>query len=67
MDRTEITVRNLLKAIKAPLYDIGLLSNRGMLPGLDRIPADDLLYLADIPLRKRADVCSLPFAKRKFS
>jgi RepB DNA-primase from phage plasmid len=43
MDRTEITVRNMLQAIKAPLYDIGVLSNRGMLPGLDSIPAEDVL------------------------
>jgi hypothetical protein len=43
MDRTEITVRNMLKAIKAPLYDIGVLSDRGMLPGLDSIPAEDVL------------------------
>jgi RepB DNA-primase from phage plasmid len=43
MDRTEITVRNMLKAIKAPLYDIGVLSDRGMLPGLDSIAAEDVL------------------------
>jgi hypothetical protein len=43
MDRTEITVRNMLKAIKAPLYDIGVLSNRGMLPSLDSIAAEDVL------------------------
>jgi hypothetical protein len=39
MDRVEITVRNMLTAVKAPLYDIGVLSDRGMLPGLDAIPA----------------------------
>ena len=39
MDRTEITVRNMLTAVEAPLYDIGVLSDRGMLPGLDAIPA----------------------------
>ena len=39
MDRTEATVRNMLAAIEAPLYDVGVLSNRGMLPGLDGIPA----------------------------
>jgi hypothetical protein len=43
MDRTEITVRNMLKAIKSPLYDIGVLSDRGMLPGLDSIAAEDVL------------------------
>jgi hypothetical protein len=29
----------MLTAVKAPLYDIGVLSDRGMLPGLDAIPA----------------------------
>ena len=37
MDRTEATVRNMLKAIEAPLYDVGVLRDRGMLPGLDGI------------------------------
>ena len=32
---TESTVRNMLTAIEAPLYDIGVLSERGMLPGLN--------------------------------
>src|SRR5258705_7377386 len=35
MDKTESTVRNMLTAIEAPLYDIGVLSERGMLPGLN--------------------------------
>ena len=39
MDKAEITVRNFLTAVEAPLYDIGVLSDRGMLPGLDSIPA----------------------------
>ncbi len=39
MDRTEAIVRNMLSAIEAPLYDVGVLSHRGMLPGLDAIPA----------------------------
>ena len=39
MDRTESTVRNLLTAIEAALYDVGVLSERGMLPGLDGISA----------------------------
>ena len=37
MDRTETTVRKMLAAIEAPLYDVGVLSDRGMLPGLDGI------------------------------
>src|SRR5258707_8972520 len=43
MDRTESTVRNLLTAIEAPLYDVGALSERGMLPGLDGISAAAVL------------------------
>ena len=43
MDRTELTVRNMLTAVEAPLYDIGVLSDRGMLPGLEGIPAAAVL------------------------
>ncbi|WP_396272775.1 RepB family DNA primase [Granulicella arctica] len=43
MDRTEATVRNMLSAIEAPLYDVGVLSDRGMLPGLDGISATTVL------------------------
>ena len=43
MDRTESIVRNMLTAIEAPLYDIGVLSSRGMLPGLDAIPSSAVL------------------------
>ena len=43
MDRTESTVRNMLAAIDAPLYDVGVLSDRGMLPGLAGIPADAVI------------------------
>lgn len=43
MDKTEITVCKMLKAITAPLYDICVLSNRGMLPGFDGIPAEGVL------------------------
>ena len=43
MDKTEIPVRNMLTAVEAPLYDIGVLSDRGMLPGLDGIPAAAVL------------------------
>ena len=39
MDRTESIVRNMLGAIEVPLYDVGVLSDRGMLPGLEGIPA----------------------------
>jgi RepB DNA-primase from phage plasmid len=43
MDKTEIAVRYTLTALEAPLYDIGVLSHRGMLPGLDGIPAETIL------------------------
>ena len=43
MDRTEQTVRHMLAAIEAPLYDLGVLSRRGMLPGLEAIPASAVL------------------------
>ena len=43
MDKTESTVRNMLTAIEAPLYDVGVLGDRGMLPGLDGIPAAAVL------------------------
>ena len=43
MDRTESIVRNMLAAIEAPLYDVGVLNDRGMLPGLDGIPASAVL------------------------
>jgi RepB DNA-primase from phage plasmid len=43
MDKTESTVRNILTAVEAPLYDIGVLSDRGMLPGLDSIAAAAVL------------------------
>jgi hypothetical protein len=50
MDRAEMTVRNMLDAVEAPLYDIGVLSERGMLPGLDNIPA--AAVLERLPLLK---------------
>ena len=43
MDRTEVIVRNMLLAIEAPLYDVGVLSDRGTLPGLDAIPVATVL------------------------
>lgn len=33
----------MLNAVKTPIYDIGVLSDQGMLPGLDSIPAEDVL------------------------
>ena len=43
MNRTELSIRKMLAAIEAPLYDVGVLSDRGMLPGLDGISAEAVL------------------------
>lgn len=50
-NRTELVVRNMLHAIEAPIYDVGVLSDRGMMPGLDAIPADKVL--SRLPLLKQ--------------
>jgi hypothetical protein len=50
MDRTLIAVRNMLAALDAPAYDIGVLSDRGMLPGQSNLPAH--LILSRLPLLK---------------
>lgn len=50
MDRTEQTGRNMLQAIEAPLYDVGVLSDLEMLPGLDAISAASVI--ARLPLLK---------------
>ena len=50
MDRAEMTVRNMLAAVETPLYEIGVLSDRGMLPGLDGITA--AAVLERLPLLK---------------
>ncbi len=34
MDRTQNAVQRMLAALDAPAYDLGVLSERGMLPGL---------------------------------
>src|SRR5271168_3617533 len=50
MDRTLIAVHNMLAAIHTPSYDIGVLSERGMLPGLANLSAAKVL--SRIPLLK---------------
>jgi hypothetical protein len=40
MDRTLVAVERMLGALDAPAYDIGILSDRGMLPGLSNLPAE---------------------------
>ena len=39
MDRTRNAVERMLAALDAPAYDLGILSNRGMLPGLSDLTA----------------------------
>ena len=60
MDRTEQTVSHMLAAIEAPLYDVGVLSSRGMLPGLDAIPASAVLEKRSAPRPFRAGVLLRP-------
>lgn len=43
MDRTLIAVQSMLVALDAPDYDLGILSDRGMLPGQSNLPADGVL------------------------
>ena len=50
MDRTLIAVHNMLDAIHTPSYDIGILSDRGMLPGLVNLSAANVL--SRLPLLK---------------
>jgi hypothetical protein len=40
MDRTRNAVERMLVALNAPIYDLGILSDRGMLPGLSNLPAE---------------------------
>ena len=39
MDRTQNAVERMLEALDAPAYDLGILSERGMLPGLSNLIA----------------------------
>ena len=43
MDRTLVAVQRLLAALDAAAYDLGILSDRGMLPGLSNLPAEGVL------------------------
>jgi hypothetical protein len=50
MDRTRNAVERMLAALDAPAYDLGILSERGMLPGLSNLTAADVL--SRLPLLK---------------
>jgi len=43
MDRSLVAVQRMLAALDAPAYDIGVLSDRGMLPGLSNLSAENVL------------------------
>ena len=70
MDRTLIAVRNMLAALDAPAYDIGVLSDRGMLPGLSNLPAH--LIMSRLPLlkahnRRGAHIYIRPSGEHRFT
>ena len=50
MDRTQMAVERMLVALDAPAYDLGVLSERGMLPGLANLDTSGVM--ARIPLLK---------------
>jgi len=50
MDRTMVAVERMLGTVDAPAYDLGILSDRGMLPGLSNLPAEGVL--SRLPLLK---------------
>ena len=50
MDRTQNAVQRMLTALDAPAYDLGVRSERGMLPGLANLSASEVL--TRIPLLK---------------
>jgi hypothetical protein len=50
MDRTQFAVERMLGALDAPAYDLGVLSERGMLPGLANLAACGVM--SRIPLLK---------------
>jgi hypothetical protein len=50
MDRTRNAVEGMLAALDAPAYDLGVLSERGMLPGLANLAASSVM--SRIPLLK---------------
>src|ERR1035438_7715072 len=43
MDRTLVAVQRMLAALDAPAYDLGILNDRGMLPGLSNLRAESVL------------------------
>ena len=70
MDRTLVAVERMLGALDAPAYDIGILSDRGMLPGLSNLSAESVL--SRLPLLKahnarRAHIYIRPAGEHRFT
>ena len=70
MDRTLVAVESLLVALDAPVYDLGILSDRGMLPGLSNLPAERVL--SRLPLLKAhnargAHIYIRPFGEHRYT
>jgi hypothetical protein len=70
MDRTLIAVHNTLAAIHATAYDIGILTDRGMVPGLANLSAANVL--SRIPLlrahnAKGAHIYIRPSGEHRFT
>jgi hypothetical protein len=70
MDRTMVAVERMLGALDAPAYDLGILSDRGMLPGLSNLPAEGVL--SRLPLLKahnarQAHIYIRPAAEHRFT
>ena len=62
MDKTESTVRIMLTAIEAPLYDVGVLVSMEMLPGLDGMSAAAVLDgLSLLKYHRNARGSHIPF------
>lgn len=70
MDRTQMAVERMLSALDAPAYDLGVLSERGMLPGLANLTASGVI--ARIPLLKahnarRAHIYVRPAGEHRYT
>ena len=70
MDRTEHTVRKALAAVDAPLYDIGILTDRGMFPRMEALnPSQCMKRLRYLKYRNAngAHIYFRPSGERSFT
>jgi hypothetical protein len=70
MDRTRNAVERMLAALDAATYDLGILSERGMLPGLSNLSAESAL--SRLPLLKAhnsrgAHIYIRPFGEHRYT